>query len=130
MCFQKFLHPLEKNDIVKGDRFADKAAYSITDQGCAYFERLMAAYAGQQVPLLFDFNVVITNLDKMDREKALGLVEQLRGSIASSAQTNREYAAAYADIPLVGRTIFDQQQLLYRALLEWLDAFAHQFKEG
>lgn len=90
MCFQKFLHPLEKNDIVKGDRFADKAVYSITDQGCAYFEQLMA----------------------------------------SSAQTNREYAAAYAGIPLVGRTIFDQQQLLYRALLEWLDAFARQFKEG
>lgn len=119
-----------KSDVVKGDRFADKAVYSITDQGRAYFEQLMAAYAGQQVPLLFDFNVVITNLDKMDREKALGLVEQLRGSIASSAQTNREYAAAYAGIPLVGRTIFDQQQLLYRALLEWLDAFARQFKEG
>lgn len=50
--------------------------------------------------------------------------------MAASAQTNREYAAAYADIPLVGRTIFDQQQLLCRALLEWLDAFARQFKEG
>lgn len=43
---------------------ADKAVYSITDQGCAYFEQLMAAHAGQQVPLLFDFNVVVTNLDK------------------------------------------------------------------
>ena len=121
---------LLKSDTVKGDKFADKAVYSITDQGRAYFEQLMTAYAGQQVPLLFDFNVVITNLNKIDREKALGLVQRLRGAIAASAQLNQEHAEEYADIPLVGRTIFEQQQLLYRALLEWLDAFEHQFKGG
>lgn len=118
------------SDIVKGERFADKAVYSITEQGRAYFERLMAAYAGQPVPLLFDFNVVIANLNKMERDRALELVEQLRGSIAASAQASEAYAAEYPDIPLVGRTVFDQQRLLYRALLEWLDAFARQFAEG
>ena len=36
-------------------------------------------------------------------------------------------AREFADIPLVGRTIFEQQQLLYRALMEWLDHFEGQF---
>lgn len=118
------------SDIVKGDKFADKAVYSITDKGRSYFEQLMDTYASEEVSLLFDFNVVITNLNKMDKEKALDLVKKLRKSIATSAKSNEEYAVNYADIPLVGKTIFEQQGLLYQALLEWLDTFESQFKES
>lgn len=119
-----------QSNIVKGDRYADKAVYSITEKGRFYFEQLMDTYAGEPVPLLFDFNVVITNLNKMDKEKALELIAKLRNSIADSEKSNAEYAAGYADIPLVGRTIFEQQRLLYRSLLEWLDTFERQFKES
>ncbi len=119
-----------QSDIVKGDRFADKAVYSITEKGCSYFEQLMDTYADEPVQLLFDFNVVITNLNKMDKEKALGLVSKLRNNITASAKSNDEYAANYADIPLVGKTIFEQQRLLYHALLEWLDAFESQYRES
>ncbi len=117
-----------KSDIVKGDKFADKAVYSITEKGCAYFEKLMDTYVSEPVPLLFDFNVVITNLNKMDKEKALELVVKLRNNIVASAKSNDEYAANYADIPFVGRTIFEQQRLLYRSLLEWLDTFESQYR--
>ena len=34
-----------QSDIVKGDKLADKAIYSITDQGRAYFKELMASCA-------------------------------------------------------------------------------------
>lgn len=119
-----------QSDIVKGDRFADKAVYSITDKGRSYFEQLMNTYANEQVSLLFDFNVVITNLNKMEKEKALDLVKQLRNSIAASAKSNEEYAVEYVDIPLVGKTIFEQQRLLFCSLLEWLDTFEKQFKEN
>lgn len=86
--------------------------------------------ANQQVPLLFDFNVVIANLNKLEKNKASDLIGKLRNSIISSMQVNQTYAADYADIPLVGKTIFDQQQLLYQSLLEWLDLFESQFKES
>ena len=68
----------------------------------------MDTYADEPVSLLFDFNVVITNLNKMDKEKALELAAKLRNNITASAQSNDEYAASYADIPLVGKTIFEQ----------------------
>ena len=87
----------------------------------------MASCASGPVPLLFDCNVVITNLNKMDKAEALELVSALRRSIQSSAESTEGYAQEFADIPLVGRTIFEQQQLLYRALLEWLDHFEGQF---
>ena len=119
-----------KSDIVKGNKFADKAVYSITDKGRSYFEQLMNTYVSEKVSLLFDFNVVITNLNKMEKEKALTLIKQLQNNIAISAKANEEYAAEYADIPLVGKTIFEQQRLLYHSLLEWLNAFEIQFKES
>lgn len=116
-----------QSNIVKGDKFADKAVYSITDKGKVYFKELLTSYASQPVPLLFDFNVVITNLNKVDKTEAMELIAQLRSSIRTSIQSNENYAAEYANIPLVGRTIFEQQQLLYSSLLEWLDNFESQF---
>lgn len=129
--YRKVIQLTEKgylqSNIVKGDKFADKAVYSITDQGKIYFKELMASCAAGSVPLLFDFNVVITNLNKMDKAEAMELVSALRQSIQSSAELNEGYAQEFADIPLVGRTIFEQQQLLYNALLEWLKHFEGQF---
>lgn len=117
-----------KATLLKGISLLIKFVYSITEKGCAYFEKLMDTYASEPVPLLFDFNVVITNLNKMDKEKALELVAKLRNNIVASAKSNDEYAANYADIPLVGRTIFEQQRLLYHSLLEWLDTFESQYR--
>lgn len=132
--YRKVLQLHEKgylqSETVKGDRFADKTVYSITDLGIKYFKQLMASYASQAVPMLFDFNVVIANLNKIDKEEALDLVSELRNNILCSAQLNEKYSAEYPDIPLVGRTIFDQQKLLYESLLKWLDAFEIQFKKG
>lgn len=131
--YKKVLQLKEKgylaSDVVKGERYAEKAIYSVTDAGKAYFKTLMDTISEQDVPLTFDFNVVVTNLNKLDRPRALALVEKLRGSILASMVNNEAYAQRYANIPLVGRTIFDQQQLLYQALLEWLDAFSAQFTE-
>lgn len=131
--YRKVLQLNEKgylqSHIVKGDKFADKAVYSITNEGKKYFKQLMTSYTSQSVPLLFDFNVVIANLNKVSKDEALELVWELRENIKSSAESNEAYAVEYGNIPLVGRTIFDQQKLLYQSLLEWLDDFEIQFKK-
>lgn len=130
--YRKVLQLSEKgylrSDIVKGDRFADKAVYSITDEGKDYFNSLMQYYATQTVPLLFDFNVVIANLNKLNKDAALDLISKLKESITVSVGTNEEYLIEYSNIPLVGKTIIEQQGLLYKTLLEWLDTFREQFE--
>lgn len=118
-----------QSETVRGGKLADKAVYSLTAEGRDYFERLMASYASQPVSFLFDFNVVITNLNKLEKPRALELVGRLRESITASAQENSGQAAEFSHIPLVGRTVFDQQQRLYQALLEWLDGFERQLRE-
>ena len=114
----------------QGDKGAGKAVYAITERGKAYFRELMGRYASQPVPLQFDLNVVVTNLNKLEKEESFQYLDQLRASIQRSAQTAEQQAAAFAQIPLVGRTVFDQQRLVYQALLEWLDGFAEQWKHG
>ena len=89
-----------RSDIVKGDRFADKAVYSITDEGKDYFNSLMQYYATQTVPLLFDFNVVIANLNKLNKDAALDLISKLKESITVSVGTNEEYLTEYSNIPV------------------------------
>lgn len=130
--YRKVLQLSEKgylrSDIVKGDRFADKAVYFITDEGKGYFNSLMQYYATQTVPLLFDFNVVIANLNKLNKDAALDLISKLKESITVSVDTNEEYLTEYSNIPLVGKTIIEQQGLLYKTLLEWLDTFREQFE--
>lgn len=129
--YRKVLQLSEKgylqSDIVKGDRFADKVVYSITEKGWEYFKELMDSYVSEPVPLLFDFNVVITNLNKVSKSEAQELISSLRGSIQSSVQSSMRYVLE--DIPLVGKTIFEQQKILYQSLLEWLDLFERQFTE-
>ena len=130
--YRKVLQLSEKgylrSDIVKGDRFADKAVYSITDEGKDYFNSLIQYYATHTVPLLFDFNVVIANLNKLNKDAALDLISKLKESITVSVGTNEEYLTEYSNIPLVGKTIIEQQGLLYKTLLEWLDTFREQLE--
>ena len=111
-----------------GKRAAEKTVYTVTEKGRAYFLRLMGEKAGESVPLLFDFNPVITNLNKLPPEQALSLVGILRNSITRSAAESERWEREYPGLPLVGRTVFRQQALLYRALLDWLDEFESQFK--
>ncbi|MCR4962277.1 MAG: PadR family transcriptional regulator [Firmicutes bacterium] len=131
--YKKVLQLKEKgylrSDVAKGDRFAEKAVYSITEAGKAYFMSLMESMAEQPVTLAFDFNAMIANLNKLDQASAQKLIGKLRQSIAAAAEQSQAYAGEYAGIPLTGRTVFDQQRRVYQALLAWLDAFSAQLAE-
>ncbi len=130
--YKKVLQLKEKgylqSESIKGSKSADKTIYEITDAGKKYFTQLMENYADKQVSFLFDFNVVIANLNKIDKAQALALVDKLRESIVASAQMSDAYAKEYSTIPLVGRTIFEQQKLLYLSLLQWLNQFEREFE--
>lgn len=52
----------------------------------------MFAYASPDVPLLFDFNMVIANLNKVSSNEAIKLIAQLRESIRIATKANEDYA--------------------------------------
>jgi hypothetical protein len=74
--------------------------------------------------------VVITNLSRLETPRALILVEKLRKSITKSREKNALYKELYSSIPFAGRAIFEQQELLYASLLDWLDSFGAGLADG
>lgn len=117
-----------KSELRKSGKFAEKTVYSLTPAGETYFRRLMREYAAQPVALTFDFNLVVSNLNKLPKPEALALVETLRNNLQEALAANGRYAAEYADIPLTGLAIIEQQGILYAALLNWLEEFQLRFE--
>lgn len=112
----------------QGEKNLLKSVYTITHAGEARFRELMHLYADQTIDFLFDFNAVVANLGKLDMKTADSLLETLHDNIKRSAKTNLELASNYSQLPIYGKTIFRQQQLLYQALLVWIKAFKEELK--
>ena len=90
-------------------------------------EELMEKYSEQEITIPINFNVVISNLNKMSKPKALELINKIRDNIIKAQGNNKKYTELYSDIPLTGRTIFKQQAALYSSLLDWMSEFETEF---
>ena len=131
--YKKVLRLQEQGDIagdeVAGERFATKNVYHITDKGKEYMESLMTEQSLQPPKILLDFNAVICNLNKVDKPTALVLIKNIISGIEESKQYYHSAMKEHADIPLVGRTIMEQQEKVCVTLLEWAQNLYDSYKE-
>ena len=112
-----------------GERFASKNIYRITESGMEYMKSLMYEYSLQTPKVLMDFNAVICNLNKVDKETAMSLIQNIISGLVSAKQFYDSTLEEHRDIPLVGRTIMEQQGAVCDALLEWSRSFYEKYKE-
>ena len=82
-------------------------------------ESLMTEQSLQAPKILLDFNAVICNLNKVDKPTALVLIKNIISGIEESEQYYHSALKEHADIPLVGRTIMEQQEKICVTLLKW-----------
>src|SRR5699024_4261584 len=101
----------------KGEKFADKEVYSITEKGREYFRSLMEKYATTNIVIPLDFNLVISNLNKVPYSQAQDYIRKIRERLIIGQKENDECMRRYSEIPLVGKTIMEQQKVLYQSLL-------------
>lgn len=114
--------------IEREGRMPEKAVYSITPQGLTHFEALMRQGASGAVEVLFDFNAVVANLNKLPLEEAIGLIDSIRGGIRESLNYMEGVRPERTHIPLTGRAVLDQQIRVLEALSDWADGFRAEFK--
>lgn len=107
------------DDEVAGERFAAKSVYHITKKGREYMESLMTEESLKPPRVLLDFNAVICNLNKVDEPTALTLIKNIISGIEDSKKFYHSALKEHADIPLVGRTIMEQQEKICVTLLKW-----------
>ncbi len=118
-----------EGDEIAGERFATKNVYHITDKGREYMESLMTEQSIQIPKVLLDFNAVICNLNKVEKPTALVLIKNIISGIEKSRQYYDSALKEHADIPLVGRTIMEQQEKVCVTLLEWAQNLYDSYKE-
>jgi len=108
-------------------RMPEKAVYSITPQGWERFQALMREGAAGAAEVLFDFNAVVANLNKLPPDEALGLIGSIRSGIRESLIYMQGVRPQRSHIPLTGRAVLDQQIRVLTALSDWADGFQEEF---
>jgi DNA-binding PadR family transcriptional regulator len=110
-------------------RMPERAVYSITPQGLTHFEDLMRQGAAGAVEVLFDFNAVVANLNKLPPKEAINLIDSIRGGIQESLTYMQGVRPERTHIPLTGRAVLDQQIRVLEALSDWADGFRAEFAQ-
>lgn len=105
----------------------EKTIYTITAEGRLYFQQLMEQTATAPTQVLFDFNGVIANLNKIPPEEALRLLREIRSQMQHMMEYLLLMQPRRAHVPLVGRAIMDQQLRVLQALLDWIESFTKEF---
>lgn len=114
---------------VQEGKMPQKTIYAITDLGREYFKELMQKMAAAPVNLLFEFNAVVANLNKMPKDEALSLIRMIKESTEQSLAFTESMVPERQHIPLVGRTILEQQVQVYHTLIDWVTGFEAEFAE-
>lgn len=115
---------------IKEGEMPEKTVYRITDLGRQYFMELMYKYAGEKVKINFDINALIINLNKVDKDKALRMLENIRNGFYFQQKTLAEQLPAGQMLPLTGRTVIRQSQLVNQALVTWIEELIQEFRQG
>ena len=104
-------------------RMAEKAVYSLTEEGEREFARLMHAIADQPIRFFLDFNAVVVNLDSLPPEERASClagiaanVESLKGYLEENLRAKEGDPA----VPGAGLAVLRQQLLLAQAVETWL----------
>lgn len=113
---------------VKEGEMPEKTIYRITERGRQYFMELMYKYAGERIKINFDFNALIINLDKIDKDKALRMLENIRNGFYYQQKALAEQALSSKFMPLTGRTVFRQFQLINQSLIEWIEELIKEYQ--
>jgi DNA-binding PadR family transcriptional regulator len=113
---------------IKEGEMPEKTIYRITDLGRQYFMELMYKYAGEKVRINFDLNALIINLDKVDKDKALRMLENIRNGFYYQQKTLEDQSLSCQMLPLTGRAVIRQKQLVNEALINWIEELIRELR--
>ena len=111
------------SSMVKEGRMAEKAVYSLTEQGNREFEHLMEEIASKPIHIFLDFNAVMVNLDSITPEKQKACLEKIEDNIKTLKtylEENVSMKEGEPEIPRTGMAVLKQQQILALAVEDWI----------
>ena len=114
---------------VKEGKMPEKTVYQITEAGEEFFLKLMEETARQPIRLFLDFNAVIMSLNLVSEQERRELTGRMGTEIEVMQKTVADKQAERTNVPLTGRSILEQQYLLFDALAKWMKGFREEYLE-
>lgn len=112
-----------KSEIVKEGNMAEKAVYSLTEEGETVFENLMLEIALKPIHIFLDFNAVVVNLSSISPEKQRVCLDNIEGNVKqlkSYMEENLRMKENMPEIPETGMAVLQQQLILAQAIEAWI----------
>lgn len=109
--------------MVREGKMAEKAVYTLTQEGEREFERLMLEISGEPVRIFLDFNAVIVNLDSLPVDKrrlCLARIERNIRTLKAYLQENMDSKEELPEVPETGKAVLRQQLILAQAIETWI----------
>jgi DNA-binding PadR family transcriptional regulator len=108
---------------VKEGNFAEKAVYSLTEDGAKEFESLMFEIARSPVNIFLDFNAVIVNLESLPPESQRSCLTDIEDNVKTLKAYLVENITAketMPEIPKTGMAVLQQQLILAQTIEAWI----------
>jgi len=114
-----------KSTMIKEGKMAEKAVYSLTDDGEKEFEKLMLGISSQPINIFLDFNAVIVNLDSLSPENRKACLMEIKNNVKilkSYLEENISTKGKMPEIPDTGKAVLQQQFVLAQAIETWINS--------
>lgn len=109
--------------MVREGKMAEKAVYTLTQEGEREFERLMLEISGEPIRIFLDFNAVIVNLDSLPADRRRLCIERIEQSIRTLRaylEENMDRKEDLPEVPETGKAVLRQQLILAQSIEAWL----------
>ena len=113
----------------KNGKMPEKTIYSITESGEKKLMSLMEENADKTVNIFLDFNAVIMNMDLVPDDLKDILLDKIRlrlDDLKAVLERNRQEKN---NIPVIGKSILQQQYDIAVILREWIEEFRKEYRE-
>ncbi|EQA44095.1 transcriptional regulator, PadR family [Leptospira broomii serovar Hurstbridge str. 5399] len=107
----------------------EKVIYSINAAGKKYFYELIRNFSSKVQPFYIDFNAVILNLDRLDREEGLATLLTLKKQIFAWKKWILEHEKDMKSAPFPVKSIIKQYRMTFSALFDWIEQTIREFKK-
>ena len=114
---------------VREGEMPEKVIYSVNQKGQARFYNLMEHFSGNLNPFYFEFNCFLLNIDKIEKTKALEMLENLKARLQELKgwiiQHEKEVSSS---IVFPARTIIKQYRMMVITLVTWIEETIEDYK--
>lgn len=116
---------------VKEGKMAEKAVYSLTEDGQVEFQNLMLGISSQPINIFLDFNAVIVNLSSLSPEIQKVCLDNIKNNVQILKSYLEENINSKKDVPEIsetGKAVLQQQFILAQSIETWINAIKLDFK--